>query len=308
MKSCAPGESRGDGGGRALKTFAKVQACVLLAAIGVGCAKQDESVNRRRFAPSEDATLATDNEGGSDAELETVYATPNFVESKHTSLLDPIFMSNIQLASKTKADEIILFGKDGNSWVYKPGGEGQITAISPAVVNPEGSTLYSLNDQQFWIVSPEEIGKRKTGAASDQGAVTIERFGTDAFPGNKDKIAVLFAGPTEIILHLETYLVILTTESGKPSFNQFALASLPVDLGGQVLAAGRSGSKGFWLANKDTFALLEPRGTGFSWTKVHLPLSGLEDYRMFAAWLDTEAKAAQGSALILHGEKMLEKE
>lgn len=287
----------------------KIYLALSLSGLGLSCAQPEENVNRRRFAPVEGVTEADFQPAPAvEAPKELVYAALELTETKLPELIDPIFFSNIQLVSKTLEDEIVIFGKDGNSWVYKPGTEAELNLIPPAVVNPQGSTLYTLPSGQFWIVSPEEVGKRKDAVGTDQGAVVIERFGTDVFSGNKSKISVLFATASSIVLHLETHIVILTSENNKPSFNQFALNSLPVSLGGPIIAAGQAKNKAFWLASKDAMALLEPRGSGYSWSKVRLPLPGEGEFKSLALWLDQDVKAAKGSAMLQRAETLWERE
>ncbi len=283
----------------------KLSFCLLVLAMGVSCAKPEETVNRRRLAPEADA-IAGEKNPNEEPVAVVEYENLELVQAKNMEALSADFLNNIAFISKPATDVVVIFGKDGNSWVYNPGNEAPPAAIAPAVVAPEDSSLYPLPDGEFWTVSSEEIGKRKTSAdATAGGAVIIERFGTNVFEGDKAKITVLFAAANDLIFTLDTHIVMLNTQNGKPSFNQFVLSKLPIDLEGPVVAAGRGTDKSYWLASKEDVALLTPSGSGFTWTKVKLPLDGQQDYRHLAMWLDKDKKAAEGDVLLLIGDKLL---
>jgi hypothetical protein len=121
--------------------------------------------------------------------------------------------------------------------------------------------------------------------------------------GNKDKMKVLFAAATDIILHLETHLAILSVKEGQAVLNQFDISKLPISLGGAIRAAGRGAGGSFWFANGDQIAVVEPKAEVFSWKKVKAPLMGYEDYVQLALWPDIGTKMASGDVVLLHGDK-----
>lgn len=240
----------------------------------VACAAGEEEVNKRQdkraqltdfnkvLADKEAAQNADANpEKGKDpaqAPVETI--TLPTLEVKMPALklaadatLAGLKPADVILVNKISANELMIFGKDGKSWHYKPAAAAgeQLKAIDPIVVNPMGSTLYSLPDGQFWFVSADKLGRHKAQAPGDmmgaEKTVTVEQFSTATFLGDKSKIKVLFAVADEIILHLDNHIAIVTIlpAPAPAQIKQLPIEKLPVDLKGEI-QAGRS-ADGYWF-------------------------------------------------------------
>ncbi len=281
---------------------------VLALGLSPSCSKNSETeVNKRtpREAEGANADPNRDNSGNGfgsgDAMGDVTFGALSLQLAKNSENLGADFVSNVVIVNKTKEDQTVIFGKGGRSWVYGAPDKAP-QQLEPSVVVAEGSQLLTLPDGEFWVVRPEELGRRKAGSV-DQGSITIERFSLATVQGNKEKIKVLFAGATDIILHLETHLAVLSVKEGQAILNQFEIAKLPVNPGASIKAAGRGANGSFWFASGDQVALVEPKAEVFSWKKIKIPLAGYEDYLQFAAWPDLAAKMVMGDAVLLQGDK-----
>ena len=274
------------------------------------CGKSVEVSNQRTVVPN---TAAAGEAGSGDRDSDNPdstkspvveYAALDLIEAPNADRLASGFVAGLLAINKVAENKIVLFGPEGKSWVYNPGDNLPPTALDPVVVAPQGSTLYTLPDGEFCLVSQTEVGKRKASPAQDSGLITVERFSTSRFDGNKAEIKALYASKSDLILNLSTHLVILSIRGGEAAFSQFALDKLPVKLNGPILAAGQAKDGAYWLASKDQLALLVPKGLSFSWSEIKVPLNGREHYKMLGLWLDQGAKNVLGDAVMLVDDKI----
>ena len=273
------------------------QRFLLLLVFSWSCSKgvQDFSVrNQGTRAP----VTADPADGSSDdgKPIRTVKA-PILQIAKNTEHLTSEFLDNVSLVSKISPDQIMIFGKNGRSWIY---GKDELVpqVLEATVFKPDGSQLFTLPEGDFWVVSSTEIGRKKSGSV-EQGRVTIERFDIGTLEGVKANIKVLYVSPLEIILHLETHLALLSIQDGKLSSNQVVINKFPFPLGGPIQAAGRAINGSFWIAYRDFLALLEPKEAVFSWSKVRIQMGQHLDYTQLGLWLDQTNNDLVGDVLAL---------
>ncbi len=290
-----------------MKRFIKISSKVYLTSflgLGLGavaCSKSDETINHR----GKSLAIRVNNEAndlkvGVIGEGSGTLTTLELQETKSEISAD--FFANIALASKISEDEIIVMGKDGKSWVYKSSEDSAPELLEPVTTPPSGM-LYTLPSGNFWIVSAESIGRRKP--STDAAVVKALSFSTSVLPGNKEKMRVLYAGPTDLILHLDTDLVILTVSPDQQILNNaISLASITPKLDGPIVSAGKGSNGSFWFAAGEKLIISEPRGVTFSYTGYHMPTNGHADYKSLAMWLDTSKKGALGDVLMLQADKI----
>ena len=215
--------------------------------------------------------------------------------------LETIKFDDIILTSKVSPNEFVLFAKDGKSFAYKPDAAVSTDILKPieaVVVAPEGATLYSLPDQQFWFVSPDKLGRHKPaveGAAADDKSITVEQFSTKSFSGDLSKMKVLYVSVDEVIFDLDTHLAIINVKSEPARITQLPIDKLPVDLKG-VLQAGRTDA-GYWFRTAaNVFLLASTEVEGVSpWTKASFTVDPA-DLSGYAMWPDVSGKF-QGQSL-----------
>ncbi|RZA25304.1 MAG: hypothetical protein EOP10_07245 [Proteobacteria bacterium] len=260
-----------------MKTWSiKAASIILSVSSAIACSSAEQTVNKRQDKDKQ-AALASFNEKILAEKKASGDATPDdqkpvedpkddvivveipVGEAKVPSIklsadaaLASVKPVDVLLANKISAFDFVLFGKDGKSWSYSPAAAAgaQLKAITPIVVNPPGSVLYSLPDNQFWFVAPDKLGRHKAkvdGTMDDAKSVKVEQFSTATFLGDKTKIKVLYASVDEIILHLDTHIAIVSVlPSPQPAqIKQLPIEKLPVDLKGE-LSAGRS-QGGYWF-------------------------------------------------------------
>jgi hypothetical protein len=246
-----------------------------------------------------------DNSGDGDiqtgSEKPNDFTGPTLVEAKNNEAATPEFKANIGLVNKVSATQIVLFGKDGKSWLYNPAADTPPTQMDPAIVQPAGYSLYTLPDGKFWLVGPQTLGRRKAGEAAG-GSVPVENFNTSTIKGDWAKVRVLYAAVDTIILHLDSNIAILAIRNGTPSVSQFSSA-LPAPLEGGIVAAGETEAGGYWFAGKETVALLEMSGLSLAWSRAKVPLTGHEDYAQLAMRIDSVKKEVSGDVLVFQGDK-----
>ncbi len=272
--------------------------------LSFGCARVTEKdVNRRNAQGAEPSRSGQGTNGSGDATVQADLSPLVLQLAKNSELAPADFFKNISGISKIKEDQIILFGKNGKSWVYGSTPDQPPKVLEPSVVGGEGAQLFTLPESEFWLVKADEVGRRKAGSV-EQGSITIERFSTAALQGNREKMRVLYAGVNDLILDLETSIAILSIREGQALLNQFDTSKLPVDLGGSIRAAGRGQNDSFWFAAGDQIAIVESKSEVFSWKKSKIPMPGFEDYTHLALWIDPAAKQVLGDSLMLQGEKI----
>jgi hypothetical protein len=287
----------------ALTSFWTKSAAMALLSLTFACS--EETVNRRgEVAASISLPASPDQSDGdvkSDAGKSTDYVGPTLTEAKNNAALTPEFKANINLVNKVSATQIVLFGKDGKSWLYNPAADAPPTQMDAAIVQPSGYSLYTLPDGKFWLAGPQTLGRRKAGDAVG-GTVPVENFNTSSIKGDWTKARVLYAAVDTIIIHLDTNIAILTIRNGTPSVSQFS-STLPVPLEGGIIAAGETESGGYWFSGKETVALLEMSGLSLAWSRAKVPLTGHEDYTQIAMRVDSAKKEVSGDVLVFQGDK-----
>jgi len=271
------------------------------------CAESGQTINRRGEVGASISSITPAPKPPSDGDIQndptksTDYAGPTLVEAKNNAALTPEFRANIALVNKVSATQIVLFGKNGRSWLYNPAEETPPMAMEPAIVKPEGFGLFTLPDSKFWLVGPQTLGRRKA-VESTVGVVSVENFNTSTIKGDWAKVRVLFVALDSIILQLDTSIAILAIRNGTPSLSQFS-STLPVALEGGIVAAGETESGGYWFASKETVALLEMTGLNLAWSRIKIPFTGREDYSQAAMRLDSSKKQATGDVLLFQADK-----
>lgn len=308
-----------------MKNWSLKAALTLLSAASlVACSASEQEVNKRgdrkadlvafnqvlrdQAKNSGDATPDSDKDKPADETPDsTEPVTPAVPEIKIPGLkfaADAALASikaDVVLVNKINATDIVLFGKEGKSWVYNPAlaAADQLKAITPIVVNPVGSTLYSLPDNEFWFVSSDRLGRHKSGSAGMTGeekTVTTEQFATAALKGDKAKIKVLYASVDEIILHLDTYIDIITImpSPAPASIKQLEIAKLPVDLKGDV-TAGRSAA-GYWFRSAAGLFFLSKTNAQAPWSQSAFSVEP-SDINSLAMYPDEAGLKFQGASL-----------
>ncbi len=216
--------------------------------------------------------------------------------------LESIRTDDVILISKTSPKDFVIFGKDGKSWSYNPAASVSTDILKPieaVVVAPEGSTLFSLPNQQFWFVSPDKLGRHKPpadGAAVDEKSITVEQFPTSTFKGDLSKIKVLYVSLEEVIFHLDSYIAIISVKTSPAQIKQLPIANLPVDLSGTI-QAGRTNS-GYWFKTKNAVYFLAATETeGVSpWTKSSFSVEP-GDLLGYGMWPDATGTKYEGTSL-----------
>jgi hypothetical protein len=278
-------------------------AAMTLLSLMFACSEED--VSRRGEVAASITLPATrdlnSGDGKADSGKSSDYVSPTLTEAKNNAGLTPEFKANINLVNKVSATQIVLFGKDGKSWLYSPAAGAPPTQMDAAIVQPSGYSLYTLPDGKFWLVGPQSLGRRKAGEAAG-GTVSVENFNTSSIKGDWTKARVLYAAVDIIIIHLDTNIAILAIRNGTPSVSQFSSA-LPVTLEGGIVAAGETESGGYWFSGKETVAQLEMSGLSLTWSRAKVPLTGHEDYLQIAMRVDSEKKELSGDVLVFQGDK-----
>lgn len=276
-----------------------------MALLSLTFACSEETVNRRGEVAASTILPANPPPGDGDIQTDpgksTDFIGPTLLEAKNNAGLTAEFKANISLVNKVSATQIVLFGKDGKSWLYNPAADAPPTQMDPAIVQPEGYSLFTLPDGKFWLVGPQTLGRRKAGEAAG-GSVPVENFNTSTIKGDWTKIRVLYVAVDTIILHLDTNIAVLAIRNGTPSVSQFS-PTLPVPLEGGIVAAGETEAGGYWFASKETAALLEMAGLSLSWSRAKVPLTGHEDYTQIAMRIDSSKKEVTGDVLLFQADK-----
>ena len=227
-------------------------------------------------------------------------------EAKNGEALDQGFVPNVALISKISASQIVIFGKDGKSWQYSSKAEAAPTAVASTVAVGPGSNLYSLPDNEFWIVSPSEVGRRKPNQVNTGANVTVERFSTSTLEGDKASLKVLFVSKDVLMLSVPTHVAIYDLREGKQSLVQIELEKAPGKLKGAVVTgAGMVEGGGFWLATPDDLYVLNPRvgSSEFNWKIASLSGKSLSAVKSMGLWLDPSHKVPLGDVLVLRDNK-----
>ncbi len=291
----------------ALKSLWQTFVAMALLSLAFGCSR--EAVNRRgEVAAGLSVPVGpVTSDGDVQTEPSTTTTTldfvgPTLVEARNNEALTPEFKTNLVLVNKVSANEIVLFGKDGKSWLYNPAADTPPTQMDPAIVQPDGFGLYTLPEGKFWLVGPNTLGRRKAGEGAG-GAVPVENFNTQTIKGDWTKVKVLYAAADTIILHLDSNIAVLSIRTGTPSLSQFS-STLPIALdGGSIVAAGETESNGYWFASKETVALLEMAGLNLAWARAKVPLAAHADYSQIAMRIDSSKKEVTGDVLVFQGDK-----
>jgi hypothetical protein len=287
----------------AVKSLWTKGAAMALLSLTFACS--EEVVNRRGEVAASMALPANPDTKDGDVQTDpgksSDFVGPTLTEAKNNAGLTPEFKANINLVNKVSATEIVLFGKDGKSWLYNPAADAVPTQMEPAIVQPTGYSLFTLPDGKFWLVGPQTLGRRKAGEAAGT-SVPVENFNTSSIKGDWTKVRILYAAVDTIILHLDTNIAILAIRNGTPSVSQFNSA-LPVPLEGGIVAAGETESGGYWFSGKETVALLELSGLSLAWSRAKVPLVGHEDYAQIAMRIDSTKKEVSGDVLVFQADK-----
>lgn len=293
--------SLGDQKGAALKRLTIIPLCIVWA---VGCSKADDSVNRRgQTLLGRVESNARDAKIGVIGDTASTLTALELLEPKNSEQVSAEFYSNIQIVSKIAEDKIIMVGKDGRSWIYRTGDDASLEALEPVTTPPSGQ-LYTMPDGKFWIVSPDAIGRRKVDdQTTDPTTVRAQSFPTSVLPGDKTKLRVLYAGPEDLILHLDTHVVVLSVQGTQIVNNPFSVAAMSPKLDAPITAAGKGANGAFWFAAGEKVVLAEPKGVNYLWTGYHLPTKGHADYSSLALWLDQSKLSAMGDVLMMQDGK-----
>lgn len=286
-----------------MKSLWTTLPAMALLSLVFGCSS--ETVSRRGEAAALKAVPAepepSDGDIQTDSGKSTDFVGPTLTESKNNAALTKEFKDNINLVSKVSATAIVLFGKDGKSWLYNPAADTPPTQMDPAIVQPQGYSLFTLPDGKFWLTGPQTLGRRKAGEAVG-ASVPVENFNTASIKGDWAKVRILYASVDTIILHLDTNIAVLAIRNGTPSVSQFS-STLPVPLDGAIVAAGETETGGYWFAGKESVALLEMSGLSLAWSRAKVPLTGHEDYSQMAMRIDSAKKEVTGDVLLFQGDK-----
>jgi hypothetical protein len=173
--------------------------------------------------------------------------------------------------------------------------------MDPAIVQPQGYSLFTLPDGKFWLTGPQTLGRRKAGEAV-VGSVPVENFNTASIKGDWTRVRILYASVDTIILQLDTNIAVLAIRNGTPSVSQFS-STLPVPLDGTIVAAGETETGGYWFAGRESVALLEMSGLSLTWSRAKVPLTGHEDYSQVAMRVDSVKKEVTGDILLFQGDR-----
>ncbi len=308
-----------------MKTWSiKAASIILSVSSAIACSSAEQTVNKRqdkqaKLVAFNDKILA-DKKASNDANPDSqppaeagdddvIYVDIPVGEVKVPAIklsadaaLTSVKPADVLLANKINATDFVLYGKDGKSWVYKPAAAAadQLKELKP-IVNPKGSTLYTLPDNQFWFVSPDQLGRHKSktdGATADGANIKAEVFPTTTLLGDKSKMKVLFANADEIILQNDTHIAIVTVLAApKPAqLKQLPIEKLPVDLKGE-LSAGLS-QNGYWFRSAaGLFFLSKAKSTDVNpWSKNAFALEPA-DLSSLALWPDETGSKYVGVSL-----------
>ncbi len=296
-----------------MKSLGIMNAALVLSILGsAACSSGEQTLDKRQsksgLAAANIAAAAAASQqktGNGDAQADTS-------KSAASNELQSLSFPAIKLASSAGAgaafslinkisatDFVLHTGKA--SMVYHAGDAlADVKALEPQVVVPTGSTLYSLPDNEFWLVSADSLYRRKAvdaATAADSKTVPVEQFATSLLPGDTKKLKVLYAAKDELIVSLDTFVAILAIKDGKPYLNSIELAKLSFDLKGD-LQAGRLENGGYWFRSASGLYLLMPpeAGKDFVWKKADLSFDPAVSGQL-AMWLDSDALKASGNVI-----------
>lgn len=214
--------------------------------------------------------------------------------------LSPEFLDNIALVSMVAEDTIILFGKDGSSWHYGREADQPPTLILPLIAAPEGRQLLTMDSDDFWMIGGERVSKRKQDPELPANQVVLHNFDLSKLSGQLDKLRILGASHTSLILHMGTHIAIFSVIDGETAAYEFS-SVLPGNIEGEVLAAGDTTDGGYWLATADRFALLRYADLKWHWKIASIPLN-LDSFSSLAARIDVEGQRLSGDSLAVNGQ------
>lgn len=295
----------------------KSGAIALSMASAIACSKSEETLDKRQTKLGAVLDQRADNSdqkpaegGGGEGNAEPKPAELPSVEFEAISLSAAKGLESIpaeeltatDLIEKVSETELVIFGKDGKSYVHTIGSKDAPVELEAAIQVPEGARLYSLPGGQFWFVGADQLGRRKDvpADAANGDAINVEQFSTSSFEGDVKKLKVLYVSASEIIVHLDTHIAILAVKDGKSLLNQFPIEGLPVDLKGTI-QAGKTVNDGYWFVANSKLSLLLPneQGTGLVWSNGQLALP--EGATQIAMILDAGSKKALGGTYVFAG-------
>lgn len=276
-------------------------------------AGSNESVDRRSAtdtasSPTEE-TGELNPESASEAPSETnaivdqepiALTDPNLQPASGAEFLAENFFSNIQLVSKVASDTVILFGLDGRSWVYGAADATEPTELQPVVGVPEDGQLFTMDGDDFWMLTPSKVSKRKQQEGGDPNEVVLINFDITQLSGDPAQRKVLGVSHSSLILFGGSHIAVFEVNEGEPSAFEFK-TELPPGTGSQLLAAGSLKGDGYWFATEQNLATLR-RGDGeWVWTVAQTALM-TDGILGFAAEPDLDNRSFQGDTVIWNAE------
>lgn len=272
----------------------------------ISCNQAAEEVNKRENSALTEADAIV---GSGDNNAIDVVTEEELVNFSGVSLLPAANLDQypaeslaaLQLVSKINSEQTVVFGGDGQSWLYGGPDSAGLEAIEPAISGLQGRTRYVLPEGDFWVVDAETVSKRKAAADPEQeNRIVMFNFDLTALAGSRDNLRVLGITHEALILHMGSHVGVLEVKDDLASAYEFEI-KLPGAAAGSILSAGAIEQGGYWfLTDSSNFALLTQKEGAWTWSVVSLPMTNSEgNLKAAALWLDSAAQSAAGDAAIL---------
>lgn len=232
-------------------------------------------------------------------ETTVTFSGVNYQLAAGSEQLDQAFYENVALVSKVSEGAVILFGRNGSSWLYGGEEDELPRLIQPLIGVPEGQQLLTMDASDFWLVSSSRASKRRFDEEVPANQIVLHNFDLSQVLGQRDKLKILGATHQSLFLHLVSHIVILSVVDGETAAYEFS-AEFPGGFEGEIRAAGETTEGGYWFATENRFAILNYRDQRWHWNFAEMP-SNLNDYSSLAARLDLDGQRLSGDSVAFNG-------
>lgn len=278
-------------------TLAMVIACI-------SCNENTEEISKRSTVRVLQADDAQEEQTSSSPDTTVVndevesFSQINLSSVSNLDLFEDF--SNISLISKIDADTIVLFINNGFSWNYNSTGglEANLPRLNPSEF-PD-STIFSLPNDDFWLVGPTTVSKRKFVEDEAENETVLLNFDLSKLTGSRDSTRVLGITKESLILEMGSYVAIFSVVDGVGSAYEVEI-QIPFENSGTIVSSGQTSDRGFWFhTSENKFIFLKRDNLKWVWSLVELPVSDVgASIKSVAAWLDVDSKSASGDVAVL---------
>ncbi|MDQ3230559.1 MAG: hypothetical protein M3Q07_01970 [Pseudobdellovibrionaceae bacterium] len=172
------------------------------------------------------------------------------------------FFDEIFAVHKVDGNRTILFGKNKQSWLLDESKQGLLTRLTLDITPPTGTSLYVLENRNFWIIGKSSVAFPSTVPSKDPGQLTLINLAPDLLKDSAEAPRVLYAGPQRLILANEKRANIVILEGDKArlialDFPKMGNTPLPI-----VAAGLMEGTEAFWFLSAERLLLLKKNEEG----------------------------------------------